>query len=185
MDPYTNANGVQIAIDRFRVRVFPRLDPVFDQYAARAKLADKIDARSGATRTCTVVVSEQEAVLLAAAFGYELSGGLGPAVAFVPEPARLFVGAGVELLCYDLARPRRLWRDHADCGIHGWEVIDDVVLMSAELELAAWDTAGDKLWTTFVEPPWSYSIKGDQVQLDVMGEITRFGLRTGRRARGS
>jgi len=28
--------------------------------------------------------------------------------------------------------------------------------MSAELELAAWRTDGTKLWTTFVEPPWTY-----------------------------
>jgi hypothetical protein len=180
MDPFDYANGMRIAVDRCRVRIFPGLDPVFHELASRALLADEIDIRSADGRTCSVIVHEGKRVLLATAFRYELAGGLGPAAALIPEPARLFLGAGVELLCYDLAGPSRLWRDQAEYGIHGWEVIDSVVLMSAELELAAWDTSGQKLWTTFVEPPWSYSIEGERIRLDVMGEISQIGLRSGR-----
>jgi hypothetical protein len=62
----------------------------------------------------------------------------------------------------------------------GWRQHDDVVLMSAELELAAWSTDGTKLWTTFVEPPWSYRVVGDRVVLDVMGAARTFDLRSGR-----
>jgi hypothetical protein len=53
----------------------------------------------------------------------------------------------------------------------------DVVVMSAELELAAWTTTGEKLWTTFVEPPWEYAVEGDSLVLDVMGTKSSFGLR--------
>jgi hypothetical protein len=46
------------------------------------------------------------------------------------------------------------------------------------LELAAWSTDGAKLWTTFVEPPWSHVTAG-QVVLDVMGAVRTFNLRSG------
>ena len=42
--------------------------------------------------------------------------------------------------------------------------------MSAELEFAVWDNRGNKLWTTFVEPPWTFEFKGGLVTLDVMGD---------------
>ena len=47
------------------------------------------------------------------------------------------------------------------------------------LRFAAWSTDGQKLWTTFVEPPWQYAIHGDTVELDVMGRKQSFGLREG------
>jgi hypothetical protein len=46
--------------------------------------------------------------------------------------------------------------------------------MSAETEFAAWDVNGQKLWSTFVEPPWSYKIRGDRVELDEMGRESSF-----------
>jgi hypothetical protein len=49
------------------------------------------------------------------------------------------------------------------------------------MELAAWSLAGAKLWTTFVEPPWSYRTTGGQVLLDVMGKTTTFDLHNGPR----
>jgi hypothetical protein len=74
----------------------------------------------------------------------------------------------------------RQWQDDADTGFWGWRLHDDVVVMSAELELAAWTTGGEKLWTTFVEPPWSYAVEDSTVRLDVMGEISEFPLQRGR-----
>ena len=50
----------------------------------------------------------------------------------------------------------------------------ELVLMSAELELSAWDINGRKLWSKDVEPPWSYEIRDDRVELDVMGERSNF-----------
>jgi hypothetical protein len=47
------------------------------------------------------------------------------------------------------------------------------------VELAASTIDGTKLWRTFVEPPWSYAMVGDDVHLDVMGERSRFHKRTG------
>ena len=53
------------------------------------------------------------------------------------------------------------------------------MLMAAELEFAAWDIHGAKLWTTFVEPPWTYRVEGDLVHLDVMGNMSSFPLAAG------
>jgi hypothetical protein len=107
--------------------------------------------------------------------------GFDPAVLYVPEQRQLFIGAGIRLMAYEarLDRWRRCWADEAEFGFWSWRQHDDVVIMSAELELAAWRTDGTKLWTTSVEPPWSYQVISDQVMLDVMGAVRTFDLRRG------
>ena len=96
-----------------------------------------------------------------------------------PEAATLFVGAGTRLLAYDIAAPRRLWEERTEVGFWSWRQHGTVVLMAAELELAAWDAAGAKLWSRVVEPPWSYDVAGGEVRLDVMGTESRFPLTSG------
>lgn len=107
------------------------------------------------------------------------SGGCGAAL--LPDSHRLFVGAGERLVCYalDSDQPSRLWEDNADTGFSEWAVHGDTVVMSAELELAAWDANWAKLWTTFAEPPWGYEVEADSVHLDVMGRTSIFPLRAG------
>jgi hypothetical protein len=105
--------------------------------------------------------------------------GFNPGALLVPETSLLFLGAGTRLLAYDLERPARLWEDRADIGFWRWQRHECFVIMSAELELAAWDTSGHKKWTTFVEPPWSYRVTADTVQLDVMGRLSSFPVETG------
>jgi hypothetical protein len=56
--------------------------------------------------------------------------------------------------------------------------------MSAELELAALDLLGRRLWSTLVEPPWSYEVVTGVIQLDVMGEKSSFGVESGPAQRG-
>jgi hypothetical protein len=109
-------------------------------------------------------------------------GGFSPGVQVIPETQRVFVGAGTRLLCYrgDEGPWARQWQDTAESGFWGWRLHDDIVVMSAELELAAWTSSGNKLWTTFVEPPWSYSVNDSTIRLDVMGAVSEFPLRTGR-----
>lgn len=173
------ARRVSLSAGQYVVEVHPGHPSTFDQLASGARLVDVTDLRASEGRPCSVIVSEHGKTVLVTSFRYQLAGGLGPAVALLPDVHRLFVGAGEEVFCYDLAEPRRLWRDKADTGLWGWEIVGATVLMSAELEFAAWDKAGEKLWSTFVEPPWSYAFDGDQVTLDVMGEISQFNLRAG------
>jgi hypothetical protein len=53
------------------------------------------------------------------------------------------------------------------------------VLMSSELEFAALDLRARRLWSTPVEPRWSYDIRGDKVELDTMGRISSFNIASG------
>jgi hypothetical protein len=97
-----------------------------------------------------------------------------------PETHLLFLGARTRLLAYDPENQCRLWKDVGEFGFGSWDRYVDVILMSAELEMAAWDTRGKKLWSTFVEPPWSYSVHAGAVKLEIMGTISVFPMSTGR-----
>jgi len=105
--------------------------------------------------------------------------GFHPGAMLIPERHLLLVGAGTTLLAYDLRAKARLWEDTADLGFWRWERHGDIVFMLAELELAAWNLNGRKLWSTFVEPPWDYTVVEGTVSLDVMGRKQRFPAATG------
>jgi hypothetical protein len=105
--------------------------------------------------------------------------GFYPGILVIPENRILLLGAGTRLLAYDLQARRRLWQDEANTGFWGWSRHGDVILMAAELEFAAWDAHARKLWSTYVEPPWSYDVAGSSVRLDVMGFTSDFPIRTG------
>lgn len=103
-----------------------------------------------------------------------------PGVLIVPETQRLFVAVREHLLCYDLAGPRRLWEeDRTYNSFWGWQQHGNLVLMAAELELAAWDVRSVRKWRTFVEPPWDYHVEGDQIHLSVMEVPSFFSLADG------
>ena len=103
-----------------------------------------------------------------------------PGVLVAPEAHTLFIGAGTRLLAYSLAgTPCRLWEEQTAVGFFCWRLHEGIVLMSPELELAAWSAGGEKLWSTFVEPPWHYTVEHEQVTLDVMGNISSFPLAAG------
>jgi hypothetical protein len=109
------------------------------------------------------------------------SGGFRPGVLVVQDPGRVFVGAGTQILCYrgDDGQWKRQWRDDTSVGFWEWRQHGGVVLMSAELELAAWTRAGDLLWRTNVEPPWSYVVREATLHLDFMGRTSQFSLDLG------
>ncbi|MDB5298064.1 MAG: hypothetical protein JWO31_4047 [Phycisphaerales bacterium] len=71
----------------------------------------------------------------------------------------LFVEAGIRPLAHKFHDPVRLWDDTADAWFRGWAQRGDVALMSAEVELAAWDADGRKLRVTFVGPRWGSRVE--------------------------
>jgi len=154
-----------------------------DHYRRRATLVDEIGLSDDEGQRWFVGASlcRSEWPELIVAQRYKPAGhGFNPGVALVSEMAVLFVGAGRRLLAYQLeSTPRRLWEETADLRFWHWAVHDDVVLMSAELELAAWDTQGRKLWTIGVEPPWNYVVRAGRVHLDIMGTVSEFTLAEG------
>ncbi len=107
------------------------------------------------------------------------SAGFMPGIAIVPETQTLFLGVGKLIRAYSLSTGDEWWSDTADAGFWAWERHGDVVLMLAELQFAAYDLSAKRLWSTFVEPPWSHEIRGELVELDVMGQKCRFRLHTG------
>lgn len=159
------------------------LPDMLSEYQKRATLAELFDLQEpGGTSVgfCAVRRRGDGWPFLVVVQRYSPAGcGFHPGILLVPETDRLFLGAGQRLLGYDLRQPARLWEDGADTGFWFWSQYDGVVLMAAELELAAWDTLGRKLWTRFVEPPWEYRVDGQIVVLDVMGTISRIGVQDG------
>lgn len=105
--------------------------------------------------------------------------GFDAGVLIVPETGLVLIGAGERLLAYDLNRAERLWENHTEVGFWWWDRQGDMVLMAAELEFAAWDLHGQKLWSAWAEPPWSYSVQNGVIQLDVMDNLSSFPVSTG------
>ncbi len=166
-----------IACQSVEIREPPTL---YEWARPRAELAEEIDLRRPDGGFCYLVAGRSiDHPTLALELRYEPSWEFYPGVLVVPETDVLFVGAGERLLAYDLAQPARLWEDVADTGFWRWTRHGDVVVMSAELELAAWSLEGAKLWTRFVEPPWSYEVTDDVLELDIMGVKSEFSLRRG------
>lgn len=75
----------------------------------------------------------------------------------------------------------RLWEAAIDWGFWSWSRHGDFAIMSAELELAVWSLHGERQWTTYVEPPWTYALNHESLELDVMGKKSVFPVATGPR----
>ena len=107
--------------------------------------------------------------------------GFHPEAILIPETSRVLIGAGESVFVYGLDSPRRIHTESAELGFMHWARQDDVIVMSAELELAAFNLDGTKRWTLFVEPPWSFDIHDGILHLDVMGTLSSFPVREGPR----
>ena len=172
----------EIVVDSYRVITCnDGLPELYDHYREHAVLVDEIDLSSSKEALSFFGVGNQSWPSLIVTQRYEPAGyGFYPGILIVPETAIAFIGAGVRLLAYRLdPTPVRLWIDQTDRGFWTWARHGDFVLMSAELELAAFTITGTKLWAMFVEPPWTYEVLEDIVHLDVMGEKTSFSIGKG------
>lgn len=157
------------------------LPALYAEYRRHSLLAEEFDLQNPQRALCFLAVSRSAGwpeLVVVQTFAPSVAG-FDPGVLLVPETETLFIGAGVRLLAYRLHPLQRLWEDECDTGFWHWQQHGNYVLMSAELELAAWDCFGKKLWSTFVEPPWDYGVEGDRVRLNVMGRKSEFDLATG------
>jgi hypothetical protein len=182
---------ISVTGDRWTVHVQHDLPLTYDSLCRNAVLAEEFGLDGPVVGkdgdVCFVAVSAEGDPWpsLVVAQRYSPSGaGCDPGVALPAGSDVVFIGAGERLLAYRLserAAPERLWEDACDLGFFCWAIHGDTVVLSAELELAAWTTGGTKLWTMFVEPPWSYTVDGARVRLDMMGKVSQFSLRRGPR----
>jgi hypothetical protein len=102
----------------------------------------------------------------------------------IPSEQAVFESVGFSFLCLPVPDGGAPTIDQANEFVHFVERhrqarYGALVLMSAELEFAAWSTEGSKLWSTFVAPPWDYPVVGESVTLNVMGKKCTFHLRQG------
>lgn len=170
------------AIGEYVLSCCSGLPELYADYWQHARLLEEIDLETPEDGVCFLgVEGAGEVPLLAVALRYDCDdSGFFPGAVLIPETRRLFLGAGERILGYDLERAERLWRERTDVGFWGWQRHGDVVVMSAERELAAWDLAGTKLWSTAVQPPWSYAVDGRTLALDILGRRrARFDLESG------
>ena len=173
-------NAVTVDVAGHLLTIIHGLPGHLDSYLSNAAFADTRDLRqvNGSPSLITAgggtAWPEFVAVLRS-----RFEGTLFPlGVALVPETGVLFVGGGQVARAYSLREPvEHLWDEVVECGFWSWRRTDDVMVMSAELELAAWSIDGQKLWTRFVEPPWGYEVVDGIVHLDVMGALSTFPLR--------
>jgi hypothetical protein len=182
----SGSDRISISVAGYQLSVGLALPGILDHLRSHALLTehfdlDRHDRESG---TCFVAVQREPAdwpqLVVTQRFapaGY----GFDPGVLVVPKTGVVFIGAGERLIAYSTSGDdwKRLWLDAADMGFWCWRQHGDVVVMSAELELAAWTAVGEKLWSTFVEPPWSYTVEDGRIELDVMGKIRTFPIAAG------
>lgn len=102
-----------------------------------------------------------------------------PGVHLVPETGTLFVGCAESLAVYDLEKAERTHLDLTPYAFVSWSRHDDVIVMCGELEVAAYDLTGKRLWAATIEPPWDFGVNGDTMFTIVMGHKTEFSLREG------
>lgn len=174
----------RVSIGEYQLSCLPNgLPELIGSYRERAVLAEHCGSDGTVSSDCFVSVGRPiEWPFLVVTQRYSPCGcGFHPGCLLIPETNVLFLGAGTRLLAYDLAKPSRLWEDECNTGFWSWYQHASVVLMSAELELAAWDTHARKLWSRFVEPPWAYTVSDNTIRLDVMGNISHLRLQTGER----
>jgi hypothetical protein len=180
------SGGVEIGIGRTQILVGLDVPSILGMYQRNAELVEDFPAGdenqpAGYAFVAVGDGGDWPRLVVTQRFTPAVAG-FAPGVLLAPEQRQVFIGAGTRLLAYDDrgGQWRRTWEDEADCGFWSWSQHEDVVLMSAELELAAWTTDGRKLWTISVEPPWSYRVTEGRVVLDVMGEARDVDLHRGR-----
>ncbi len=181
MSDETAAGPMSVCIGGYVVRVAAGPIAVFRDGPDRPRTVDHFpEAGDDSVGYFSVGVDDgQESWSLLVTQRYSpASPGFEPGVLLVPETGMLFIGAGTRLLGYRCTAGEwcQIFVDEADGGFWNWRRHGDAVLMSAELELAAWSIDGTKLWSRFVEPPWDYTVIDDQIQLDIMGTRSSFVL---------
>lgn len=149
-------------------------------YLQHARLVEEFDQVDDRVKKCVFAVNRGlDWPFLVVKQGNRHPDVFHPGALLALETRVLFIGVGERLLAYELDGPTRLWEETTCHGFWGWARHSNFIIMSAELELTAWDIHGRKHWTMFVEPPWEYRVVEGTVHLDVMGRLTSFQLDTG------
>lgn len=174
----------RITFDEYCFAMAESYPNLYREYCKQATLAEFFSCEDASGSLSVVLVMKDDNwpfLVVAQEYSPGPTSGFYPGIAFIPETHHLFIGAGKRLLVYtlDLKAPRKIREEIVLSGFWGWRLYGEYVLMSSELEFAAWDKFGQKCWNCFVEPPWTYTIQAGVVHLDVMGKQVSFQLSDG------
>lgn len=106
-------------------------------------------------------------------------GGFYPGFLIIPETEILFIGAGIIIKTYDLKNHKKVFQKDTFVGFWGWQRWAEYVIMLEELEFGVYDLKGNEIWSTYVEPPWTYEINEGIVTLNVMDKLSYRNIITG------
>jgi hypothetical protein len=173
---------IEFSIDKYKLAVHIDEEPViFDLLLKHAKYKDIEGLKNEGTSIYILVGTDKEWYEQIIAFRFDPIdyGGFNPGFLIVPETDTLFIGAGTLIKTYNLLTGQKIFEKEFACGFWNWRRHGEQIIMSEELEYGVFTLDGNEIWTTFVEPPWSYEIEGDHVKLDVMDKISLLDKWTG------
>lgn len=105
--------------------------------------------------------------------------GFSPGVHVIPETDTLLVGTAESVAAYDLPTGQRRHLDMTPYSFVSWKRHGELVVMCGEVEVAAYDLQGKRVWAAPIEPPWDYGVSGETMFTIVMGHKTEFPLASG------
>lgn len=172
-----------VTVNDYTLGVSDNFPSIYDEYQKRAKLVELMsNDDTNAESLCYLSVAkgaDWPFLMVVQRYFPGPESGFHPGILLIPETPLLLIGAGKRLSAYTWDPPEKLWEESVMGGFWGWERYKHLIILSAEIEMAAWDISGKKLWTAPVEPPWDYSIEGDTIHLNVMGQLSVFSLEHG------
>ncbi|MHB1000869.1 MAG: hypothetical protein ACYC27_16630 [Armatimonadota bacterium] len=169
------------SIGNYRVySSYPGLPEHYSAYAQYAKVAEEfdLDEKDGDIAFFGVRKDSSRgwpSLIVAWRCDPGVVAGFYPEALIVPETDILFLGGGDRIFVYDLTTQTRIW-DGEHYLFTSWARYGDTVILSGDCDFEAWDIHGKRLWYTWVEPPWHYTVEDGWVNLDVMGKKSRFTL---------
>ncbi len=169
----------RITLDEYTITLSEDYPGMYHEYHKHAKLADVVDSSDAEGSLFYFSLAKGDDwpfLIVVQKCNPGPESGFYPGALLVPETHYVFIGAGKRLLAYTWDPPKKVLTETLSVGFLGWSRYGQFVIMSSELELAVWNINGEKLWSTFVEPPWNYTIENDELHLDVMGKETTFSL---------
>ncbi|MBA2964348.1 MULTISPECIES: hypothetical protein [Ramlibacter] len=173
---------LQVSVVPYVVSVALSPDEAMDMPDSRDVLRSRLECEADDRDYLSIAIWRRGSSALLLVNGWYSPGprsGFLPGILVVPETAVAFIGAGTVARSYSLESPALIECHETSVGFSGWQQHGNLVVMACELELSVWTTQGTRLWSRFVEPPWSYEVEGEQIDVDVMGEQVRLDMRTG------
>lgn len=158
------------------------LPSLYSSYVAHARFVDEIGIKEDSGKILFVGITPPSSswpeIIVCQRYSPS-DGGFSPGILLVPETCTLFIGAGERIVGYDIRARQKLWEEPIDCGFWGWEKVGEHVLLVAEMEFGVWTSSGERLWSTYVEPPWDFHVNGNVIELNVMEKKRRLRISDG------